>query len=245
MHGFNVPYPQWKAQAHHALENVVSAAITERATILFPGNVYGLGPNFEQPLAEDCRREAPTDKGRLRNELEQSLQAACNHGARAIVLRAGDYLGPNTKNTWFDHITKNARRGGAIVDPAPIGVPHEWAYLPDLAHAAADLLDLRGELAAHADFHFAGYAVDSATLIRAVRKALGDNQRKVKRMAWWPLKLLSPLVPLTKELVEMRYLFEHPVLLDGSKLQTVLGSPRKTPLDQAVASVLNAAAALT
>jgi nucleoside-diphosphate-sugar epimerase len=52
------------------------------------------------------------------------------------------------------------------------------------------------------------------------------------------VRLLAPVVPIFRELAEMRYLWEVPVRLDNSRLRAVLGEEPHTPLDLAVTRTL-------
>ncbi|MBW2732216.1 MAG: NAD(P)H-binding protein [Deltaproteobacteria bacterium] len=237
VHGFNVPYQQWVPVALKALDHVIAAAIQEGATILFPGNVYGLGPDFSRPLSETCPRQAPEELGKVRNSMERRLRQASEEGVRVIVLRAGDFFGPQAANTWFEEVVKRAPKGGALMDLAPQGVPHAWAYLPDVARAAVDLLERREALAPYEEVHFEGYALTSEELMADLQLALGDA-RKVRRFPWWALRATAPFWPMGRYLLQMRYLWQKPVLLDGGKLRRLLGSWRNTPLGDALRTTL-------
>jgi nucleoside-diphosphate-sugar epimerase len=50
--------------------------------------------------------------------------------------------------------------------------------------------------------------------------------------------LLSPFVPLFRELAEMRYFWTTPIHMDNAWLKDVLGSEPRTPLDLAVRETL-------
>jgi nucleoside-diphosphate-sugar epimerase len=242
VHGFNVPYPQWRNSILAAADNVAEVAARERATILFPGNVYGLGRDYSTPLAEDADRDAPTELGELRNQVEERLTRATEHGARLIIVRAGDYFGPDAPNGWFEMMVKRARTGGAILDPAPADVPHAWAYLPDLARDAVDLIERRHELSPAETFHFAGHVITSAQMVAAIRDALGDPERKVRRFPWWALRAIAPFWSMGRKVLAMRYLWDEPVLLDGAKLDHLLQRKARTPIQRAVAAALGTTA---
>lgn len=237
VHGYNSPYPAWGQTQVRAAQAVARAALEQRACLLVPGNVYGLGPRFDQPLTEDCERQPLSRKGQIRNQVEAVLEQATLGGAQLINLRCGDYFGPEAPNTWLHFITQRALRGGGLVDPGTTpGVPHEWAYLPDVAAAAADLLERRFELSSNETFHFSSMQLSTAELMQALLRELGP--RRVWRMPWRMLRWLSPFAPLLRELVEMRYLWDQPVLLDDGKLQRFLGRVRRTPLDRALRASL-------
>jgi hypothetical protein len=57
-------------------------------------------------------------------------------------------------------------------------------------------------------------------------------------MPWWLLRLLSPVVPLFREMIEMRYLWEVPVRMGNEPLVAALGIEPHTPLDEAVRRTL-------
>jgi nucleoside-diphosphate-sugar epimerase len=242
VHGYNSPYPVWDGTQVRAAQAVARAAVEQRACLLVPGNVYGLGPHFERPLSEDCERQPRTRKGAIRNQVEAVLEQATREGAQLINVRCGDYFGPAAPNTWLHFITQRALRGGGLVDPgtAP-GVPHEWAYLPDVASAAAQLLERRFELSSNETFHFSSQQISSAELMQALLQQLGP--RRVWRMPWRMLRWLSPFSAWLRELVEMKYLWDLPVLLDDGKLQRFLGNVQRTPLQRALRTSLGLAAA--
>ncbi len=248
VHAYNAPYTRWHDQLLPPARHVARAAIENGATIVLPGNVYGLGSDFSRPLgsdfsrplAEGASRDAPTAKGRLRNQLEAELEAATERGARLLNVRCGDYLGPGADNTWFRHMTQKALKGGALVDPGTDGVLHEWAYLPDVANATVDLLARRAELGPSETFHFSSYQLTSRQLLEVVNRAL-PAPRPIRRMPWRLMRWLSPFAPMLRELCEMRYLWEQPVLLDDRKLRTFLGAVPRTPIDEAVSTSLGRA----
>src|SRR5689334_17450707 len=47
VHGYNSPYPEWERTQVRAAQAVARAAVEQRACLLVPGNVYGLGPRFD------------------------------------------------------------------------------------------------------------------------------------------------------------------------------------------------------
>ncbi len=52
------------------------------------------------------------------------------------------------------------------------------------------------------------------------------------------MRLAAPVVPLFRELAEMRYLWEQPVRLVNGRLLGLLGEEPRTPLDEAVRQTL-------
>jgi nucleoside-diphosphate-sugar epimerase len=136
------------------------------------------------------------------------------------------------------HLTNQAQRGGAIRYAGSLDLLHSWAYLPDLAATFVRLAERRSELEPFAVFHFEGHVVDGHGFVRAVRSALGDPDRRVRSFPWLWLQPVRLFVPMVRELFEMRYLWDEPVRMDGSKLRAFLGDVPHTPFDVAIARSL-------
>lgn len=244
VHAVNPPgYRRWAALVLPMLENTVAAAITERATIVLPGTVYNYGPDAFPDLAEDAPQNPVTRKGAIRVALERRLRAATQQGARAIIVRAGDYFGPRHGNNWFAQgLVKPGQPVAAVNLPGDRGVGHQWAYLPDVARTMVELLAQRGKLEPFANFHFAGHwDADGTQLAAAVRRVVARRTGKVpstRKFPWWMVYLAAPFVVTFRELLEMRYLWRQPVRLSNARLGAVLGREPHTPLDEAVEASL-------
>lgn len=239
--GFHLPYTRWVPGAVASARITADVAARHGATVLFPGNLYGLGSGFEGKADESVAQKPRSRLGEIRREIESIFEEATHRGARVIVLRSGDYVGPRLDNSWLSLMTSRTKTGGKILDPAKPGVPHAWAYLPDVVRAGALLLEKRRDLAAFELFHFEGYSVDSAGLVGAVRRALGDDARGVRPVPWWLLRAAAPFSGMVRHILDVRYLWDEPVLLDGAKLRRTLGGHADftvTPLDEAVAGAL-------
>ena len=241
VHAVNPPgYRHWGKLVLPMVDNTIAAAIAERATVVLPGTVYNYGPDALPLLTEDSPQHPATRKGAIRVELERRLQAATAHGARVIIVRAGDFFGPRAGNNWFSQgLIKPGQPITAINLPGDTGVGHQWSYLPDVARTMVALLARRDRLEPFAPFHMAGHwDGDGAQMQAAIRRASGQPDLPVRRFPWWLVTLASPVVPLFRELREMRYLWEQPVRLRNARLLAVLGSEPHTALDSAVATTL-------
>jgi nucleoside-diphosphate-sugar epimerase len=246
---FNVAYPDWDPLTIESAQIVAEVASEQELLVLFPGNVYGLGSDFSQPLDESAPHESPTKKGEIRNRIERIFEGASHRGARFVILRCGDFFGPNApeSSSWFSIMTKKALDGGAIVYPSDSETVHQWAYLPDAAHTAVDLVELADAFDSFEVFHFGGHAVTPREMTDAIGGALGDPHRKVKGFMWWAVWLAKPFSRFMRELYEMRYLWDEPVVLDDTKLRATLrehgvDEVAHTPLDEAVAQSLTSMA---
>ena len=244
VHAVNPPgYRRWAELVLPMLDNTIAAAKAERATIVLPGTVYNYGPDAFPLLTETSPQQPVTRKGAIRMALEQRLQAASQQDARVLIVRAGDFFGPQAGNSWFAQgLVKPGRAVRRISNPGQQGVGHQWAYLPDVARTMVALLARRETLDAFARFHFEGHwDADGTQMAQAICRVVARRTGAAPRSAafpWWLMRLASPFVVTLREMQEMRYLWHQPVRLDNTRLVTLLGHEPHTELDEAVQATL-------
>lgn len=222
------------------LESSIAAAKASGARLLFPGSIYNFPPDGPLVLAEDTPQRAVTRKGAVRIAVETRLAEAQREGVRSLILRAGDFFGPHTGGSWFSQgLVTPGRPVRSITYPGPPHIGHAWAYLPDLAETFALLAERDSSLGTFEVFHFRGHWFERGIeMAEAIRRAAGDPDIPIKALPWWLVGLASPVVPLMRELWEMRYLWRVPMQLDNAKLVSVLGTEPHTPVDDAVRTSL-------
>ncbi len=242
VHAVNPPgYRDWDKLALPMLENTIGAARAVGARILFPGTIYNYGPDALPELNEDSPQHPVTGKGAVRASMEKRLRAAAATGVPVIILRAGDYFGPDAANNWFGQLLVTPGKPvRSVTYPGRKGVGHQWAYLPDVAETMLRLVDRRAELPDFAEFHMQGvWDADGTQMIAAIGRVAGVAP-KVRAFPWWLLPLAAPFVPLFRELREIRYLWQMPVRMHNDRLVAFLGQEPRTPLDEAMRTTLTA-----
>jgi hypothetical protein len=162
---------------------------------------------------------------------------------RGLIVRAGDFFGPRAGNNWLSQgLVQPGRPLRRSIDPGTRGAGHAWAHLPDVARTMRLLIERPDRLARFARFNFAGHwDADGTQMVAAIRRAAldaGAPEPKRYALPWWALRLAAPLVPLLREMHEMRYLWQQPVRLDNRRLVAELGAEPHTPLDDAVRETL-------
>ena len=241
VHAVNPPgYHNWGKLVLPMLDNTIAAAVTNGARIVLPGTVYNFGPDAFPDLHETSPQNPVTVKGRIRVEMENRLHAASLKGASTLIVRAGDFFGPRAGNNWFSQgLVKPGKPVTTITYPGRSGIGHQWAYLPDVAETLVRLLEKPELLEPFATFQMEGHwDGDGTQMIGAIRKVVGNPNIKVGKMPWLLMRLLSPFVPLFRELLEMQYLWNVPIRMDNARLKSVLGKEPHTTLDVAVRNTL-------
>jgi nucleoside-diphosphate-sugar epimerase len=193
-------------------------------------------PEGGQPADESAPRLPVSKKGALRNRLEERLERATEEGAGLLIVRAGDFFGRGAESSWLGHLTSGIEQG-KVRRPTRKDALHEWAYLPDVAEITLRLLEHPERLSRCETFHFSGHRVTMTELVEALERAAG-HELKVQPFPWFALQLARPFWKMAGEVLEMRYLWDEPVLLDDSKLLRHLGQVHRTPLVDALGETL-------
>ncbi len=241
VHAVNPPgYRHWSSLVLPMLDNTIAAARLSGARIVLPGTVYNYGPDAFPLIDEEAPQNPVTRKGAIRVEMERRLRAAADDGVRTLIVRAGDFFGPDAANNWFSQgLVKPGKPVTSMMNPGASGTGHQWAYLPDVARTMLRLIEREHELPAFATFHMDGHwDPDGSAMAGAVRRVSARPGLKASSFPWWLIRLAAPVVPLFRELSEMRYLWRAPVRLDNGRLVGLLGREPHTPLDEAVRKTL-------
>ena len=241
VHAVNPPgYRNWGELAVPMLDNALAAARRAGARIVLPGTVYNFGPETFPLIDEDAPQAPRTRKGRIRVEMEAHLEAAARAGdAKVLIVRAGDFFGPQAANNWFSQgLVKPGQPVRSVSYPGKPGVGHQWAYLPDVAETMVRLVE-SDDLADFARFNMEGHwDHDGRQMIAAIKRVVGNPSLPERRFPWLAVRLASPFVPLFREVGEMKYLWQVPLRMRNARLVAALGAEPHTPLDQAVHATL-------
>jgi nucleoside-diphosphate-sugar epimerase len=242
VHAVNPPgYRNWRGLALPMLQNTIAAAKAAGARIFFPGTVYNFGPDTFPLVAEDAPQHPRTRKGSIRVEMETRLRQAADQGVKTLILRAGDFFGPETTgNSWFGAaVVQPGHPLKSVVYPGRPDVGHAWAYLPDVAETAARLIERDADLPNFAVFHFDGHWFDRGIdIAEAVRTAAGNPRLPIRRLPWSLIRIASPFRETFREMLEMTYLWRRPLRLDNRRLVSFLGEEPHTPTIDAMRASL-------
>ena len=241
VHAMNANYTRWTTEALPLAHAAIAVTRKLDATMIFAGNVYNFGSTMPAVLRENALHRPSTRKGLVRTQTETLLRDEAASGLRSIVIRAGDFYGGSGVGSWMDLIVAKDLAKGKIVYPGPLHLSHAWAYLPDLARAFVAVAEARERCAPFETLHFTGNTLTGEQMIAALtdtaRRAglLAPNQApRVGKLPWWALRAGAWAVPMWRELLEMRYLWDEAHALNESRLAGLLGQVPRTPLDTAL-----------
>ena len=237
VNALNPLYTEWDRLALPLADGALQLARASGAMLMLPGNVYNFGRELPPLLTSTTPERGDTPKARTRIETEARLAAAALEGVDSVVIRAGDFLGGPGTGTWLDMAMAAKLGKGQFVYPGNPGIAHAWAYLPDLAQTFVRVAEKRAALHGHHRLHFKGYTLTGEEF-KAATEALIGRPLRTGSLPWGLMRLAAPFMPMWRELLVMRYLWERPHALDDMALRALIGSVPHTPLAQALRDTL-------
>jgi nucleoside-diphosphate-sugar epimerase len=209
------------------------------ARIALPSSVYPYGIPRTPRVAEDHPRFPESRKGAFRREQEDLVLDAHKKGKIAgLVLRLPDFYGPHADIGYAALVFQAAVAGKTANWIGPVSPKHEFIFVPDVGPVLAELLsrdDCFGEA-----WNYGGPGeIAAVDFITRVYRALG-RQPKYRSIGRTMLKLAGLFDATMREIPEMMYLQETPVILDDTKLARKLGGLRKTSYDEGIRLTIEA-----
>ena len=237
-HGINYPYHQWFGNMDVVTQKVIDAAAQNRATIVFPGNVYNFG-NTKDPIRENSRPNPVSKKGQLRVTIEAILEKAANDGrCHVLNVRLPDFWGPNVLNDGVRPIFEGALTGKALPWLINAHIPHQSVYTKDAAEIIARLM-LQDPQAPYEVWNYGGQTFPSVRWFFEHITALTGKPLKMQVYSRLAISFLGLFLPVVREVKEMGYLYANTILLDDSKVRTTFPDFRETPIDEAISETLS------
>ena len=238
--GFAYDARLWRTVWPRAMTNMVEGCAAANVRLVFLDNLYQLGPQAG-PRTETMPLSDAGDKPAILSEVTRIWQAARDR-VRVAALRCSDFYGAGVTNshlgaTGFGEVAK----GNPAQLLVPADIPHDFAYVPDIARAVVMLLD-----ADDADFGQVWNMPCAPTRTTRQLLAMGAAALgKPLRLRAVPFMLLRPLglfMRFAREVADVGFTWDRPYVVDGGKFKRRFGfSP--TPFEVGVPATVEAFAA--
>jgi nucleoside-diphosphate-sugar epimerase len=217
--GFAYETAVWRKSWPLAMRNLLAASEAHGVRMVFVDNLYMYGPR-RTPLREDMALTATGGKPGVRADISRMWMEANAAGrVRVAALRAPDFYGPGVGNSHLGDVAlgalANGKRATLIVPP---DMPHDFAYVPDIARAVATLLDAPDDAFGQA-WHMPCAPITTPRQILALgAKSLGLKLR-LTALPLWSQPVLGLAMPIMREMAEMRFQWDRPYAVDAEKFQ--------------------------
>lgn len=232
-----LPYPAHYRHPEIMRTVIEAAAAMHVERLILVSSVYPYGVPRTSRVAETHPRQPGTRKGQFRKEQEDLvLQAHQGGRIQGMVLTLPDFYGPAVELGYAPLVFTAALEGKTANWIGPVTAQHEFVYVPDVAPVLLDLANLPecfGEA-----WNFGGPGpIAPVDFITRIYRAVGRDP-KYRSVGRGLLKILGWFSADMREIPEMMYLQETPVILDDSKLLAKLGNVHKTPYNEGIAQTI-------
>ncbi len=231
------PYTDWARlypPMQHALIEGVGAT---GAKLVSAESVYMYGP-VDVPMTEDLPYAAQTHKGQIRSQMATELMQAHKEGrVKAAIGRAPDFYGPGAAVTtiYGERVFEPALQGKKVSVMGKLDNPHTFIYIDDFGRGLATVGE-REEAMGEVWHLSCAPTPTQRELLTLIFEAAG-HPPKLGETPSLEFKLLSPVVPIMRELSELLYQWEKPYEFNHDKFDRAFGAGF-TPHPEAVAKTV-------
>lgn len=233
-HAVSFPYQEWMEKHPLCMEIIVRVAEKQQSKIALVDNIYAYGMQSKVEVNEDTRKEPHTKKGKIRLAMENRLKRS---NVPYLIVHMPDLYGPNAENTILHETLKNVVLNKSANFVGNTKVAREFIFTLDGAKAMV-------ELASREDTYNQNWNIPSAhpitgeEIIEILRKEVG-YKKSIRTVSKTMIQFMGIFQPFMREMVEMMYLTEDPVILSGKKYEAKIGSIPQTPYKEGIKKTLN------
>ncbi|WP_153125525.1 SDR family NAD(P)-dependent oxidoreductase [Peribacillus tepidiphilus] len=229
IHAVNIPYEQWEEKLLQLNKNIWEAAKQVGAKLAVVDNIYAYGKKSAEKHSETAPKNPHTKKGKIRLEIEKRAKET---GVPILYAHFPDFYGPYAENSILNYTLKNIAKNKKAMFVGDLSVQREYIFTPDGAKALVELS--LTDAAYGQNWNIAGAGTISGNeIIELVRTTLGYHQ-KVSSIGKRAISFLGLFNKGMKEVVEMLYLTEEPVILDSSKYEREIGILPRTSYKEGI-----------
>lgn len=236
------PYlPDWYARYPALQDSVVEAAAAAGATLIAADDLYAYG-RVEGPVTEDTPEVGGTRKGDLRVEMARELLARTKRGdLRAAIARGPDLYGAWAGQTsaFGGRVFWPAVRGEKITVMGKLDTAHTVVWATDYARAMITLADRIDASTGQVWLVPSAPTMTQRELLHViVDEATPGKTAQISVTPSMVFKGIGLFVPYMKELNELLYQWERPLVVDHSKFAAAFGPVEVTPHRVAIRETL-------
>lgn len=232
-HAMNVPYGEWEEKQPQLVGHILSAAERSGAKLVAVDNIYAYGKGDGTKVNERSLKAPHTKKGKIRLQLETMIKSAKTD---ALIAHFPDFYGPMAENTQLHYTLSAVLANKSAMFVGDQRTKREYIYTPDGAKALVEL-SLR-ESAYNQNWNIPGCGVISGEEFVQILRELTGYQKRVGTVTKTMLRMMGLFNKQMREMVEMMYLTEEPVILSGEKLEKELGAIPMTPYREGIRQTL-------
>ncbi|WP_342511646.1 SDR family NAD(P)-dependent oxidoreductase [Sporosarcina sp. FSL K6-1522] len=232
-HAVNFPYPVWSVTHPSCMDILIGVAEAQHAKIALVDNIYAYGAQHKGKVTEASIKEPHTKKGKIRLAMEQKLKAS---HIPSLIVHFPDFYGPYAGNTMLHETFKNVVQHKTANFVGSTHVGREFLYTFDGAKAMVELA-LREDTYNQNWNIPAVHPITGEELIAILREDAAYT-KSVRSISKSMIRFIGLFQPFMREMVEMMYLTEAPIVLSGDKYESKIGPLPRTSYREGIKETL-------
>ncbi|GAA3400648.1 NAD(P)H-binding protein [Paenibacillus hodogayensis] len=238
-HCANVLYHEMVTKLIPLGESVMEAADRLSLQVVVIDGIYPYGRRRMDLVTEEHPKQPHTKKGKTRLAYEKMLFDGKWSRAKVMIVRLPDYYGPTANEaSYLGSTLESVAAGKMAFFIGNMHVPREYIYLPDAAFMIAELAGRDEAYGQNWNIPGAGL-ISGKEIVRIARQA-SNSTKPVLPLGKLGLSLLGMSIPVMKEIVEMLYLTEEPLVLSGDKYKRLIGPIKATRFEEGINTTIRA-----
>jgi len=233
-HAINIPYSEWYDKQPILMRNVVQAAGSSNSKLAIVDNIYAYGRGITRKVNEEHPKNPHTKKGKIRVELSN---IAFQANVPVLIAHFPDFYGPNAVNAMLTYTFDKMVQNKKAMFVGNQQNAREYIYTPDGAKAIVELAIC--DKAYGQSWNIPAAGVITGEKIISIAGSHLHYKKSVSTITKGMIQFLGILDKQMKEVVEMLYLTEEPVVLDGSKYEKEIGPLPATPYEEGIKRTLD------
>lgn len=212
----------WKQQWPVIMQNLIDAAKTHNARLIFFDNVYMYGL-VDGPMLETTPYNPVSVKGEVRAKIVTQLMDEVKAGnVQATLARAADFYGAESMNSFLDSmVLSKYSKGERAMWLGKPNAKHSFTYVAD-AGRAMYLLGQSPETD-NQIWHMPTAAPLTGVEFMHIAANVFKTQTKYIRVNKLMLQILGLFDKVTGGAVEMYYQYDHDYIFDSTKFEKAFG----------------------
>ena len=219
----NIPYSEWETKLLVMMSNIIETAKKQSAKLAFVDNIYAYGRSTGTTVNERTLKSPHTKKGKIRLQVEELIHSS---KVPALIAHFPDFYGPNAESSLLYYTLVNVVKNKKASYVGDQSIAREFIYTPDGARAIVELS--LNEQAYGQNWNIPAHEVISGEEIIKTIRDITDYQKGVSTISKKMIQFLGIFNAQMREAVEMYYLNEDPVVLNGEKYENLIGPLPRT-----------------
>ncbi|GAE94992.1 hypothetical protein JCM21714_4195 [Gracilibacillus boraciitolerans JCM 21714] len=215
------------------MHNIVFIAKKHAVRLAIVDNIYAYGRGNGKSISEDYPKNPHTKKGKIRLQLEQIVQ---DSNIDAFFVHFPDFYGPGAEKSMLHFFLKPISQNKSTIFIGDRKVKREYIYTPDGAKAIVNLA--LSDKAYGENWNIPATDTISGEEIIDMVKSQTNYKKRIITVNKRMISLLGLFDKEMREVKEMFYLNEEPVVLDGGKYQEIIGEIPTTSYEYGILKTL-------